>query len=334
LRRRVHIPKEKGRFLVNVAVTGGAGFIGSHLVEALVREGYCVRVIDNFSTGSRDNLLDALGDIELLDADIRDIDGLMRTLRGIDVVYHLAAVASVPYSLSNPVGTHDVNASGTLNTLVAARDAGVSRVVFASSSAVYSNPSATLQGDTNGALEPRTPYGASKLAGELYMKVFCSAYGLETICLRYFNVYGPRQLFAGEVVPAIPAFIKNAVAGLPVAVTGDGSQTRDFVFVDDVVKANVLAIQAERLNGESVDIGTGLSVTIADVPRMVCSVLGREILIDHVPARDGEVRFSQASTAGAQRLLGFRATVGLEEGLRRTIEWISRSLRYVEPAAK
>lgn len=178
----------EGEVLLNVAVTGGAGFIGSHLVEALVAEGYEVRVIDNFSTGNRDNLLNVLDQIELAEVDIRDIDALRSAFKGIDAVCHLAAISSVPYSVDNPVEVYDVNASGTLNTLVAALDSGVSRVVFASSSAVYGNPSADACVQNSGGLEPGTPYAASKLAGELYMKAFCSTYGLETICLRYFNV--------------------------------------------------------------------------------------------------------------------------------------------------
>lgn len=301
-------------------VTGGAGFIGSHLVERLVAQGRTVRVLDNFITGKPANLAPFRDRITVVEGDIADPEVCRRACEGVEVVLHQAALPSVPKSIADPVASHRTNVGGTFNLLVAARDAGVRRVVYAASSSAYGE-SPTLPKVETMAPDPLSPYAVQKLAGEHYCRVFARCYGLQTIALRYFNVFGPRQDPASQYAAAIPAFITAILDGRPPRVYGDGEQTRDFTHIDNVVQANLLAVQAERVNGEVVNIASGARVTVNEVIRQVSAELGRPAKAEHVPERPGDIRHSWADIRRAESVLGYRPTLGFSEGLRRTIDW-------------
>lgn len=307
--------------LSRTAVTGGAGFIGSYLVHALLERGHSVVVIDNLSTGSLDNLRPIIDDVLLIKADVRDRATVSSALEGVDVVYHLAAVGSVPMSVADPYYVHDVNANGTLSVLLASQDSGVSRVVFASSSAVYGDgvDGAVSEGI---APHPSSPYAASKLAGEAYMKAFHDSYGIETQSLRYFNVYGPRQPFWGDTVAVVPNMVSHAVRGEEIVIEGDGNQTRDFVFVNDVAQANLLALEAPMLTGGALNVGTGTGISINGLVSMLESVMGQPLTVRRVAARRGDVRTSTADVSRADTLLSYRSSVPLRTGLAITIDWV------------
>jgi UDP-glucose 4-epimerase len=306
--------------LTTVLITGGGGFIGSHLVDYMLGRGYAVRVLDNFSTGRRDNVRHVLADIELIEGDLRDPDTVRRAVQGVEVVFHHGALPSVPRSVNDPRTTNAVNIEGTLNVLLAARDAYVRRVVVASSSSVYGD-TPTLPKVETMAPQPRSPYAVSKLATEQYACAFAPLYGLETVALRYFNVFGPRQDPTSQYSGVIALFCRAALSGEPYTLQGDGLQSRDFTYVENVVRANMLAAQAPDVAGQVFNIACGIQVTLLELITTLNSLVGREIPIEYHPARSGDVRHSLADSTKAQQLLGFAPSVDFAEGLARTLDW-------------
>lgn len=302
-------------------VTGGAGFIGSHLVDALIARGWRVRVFDNLSSGSEANLAHVRDNVELIVGDVRDDGAVRRACSGVETVFHLAAFISVPGSVEDPKTADAVNIGGTLNVLIGARDAGARRLVFSSSAAVYGEPE-TLPTPETCLPTPGSPYGIEKLYGEHMSRLFASLYGLETVSLRYFNVYGPRQNPNSEYAAVIPKFAGALIAGRAPTIFGDGGQTRDFLYVGDVASANVLAAESPRAVGQVINTASGRAVSVLDLCRMMQRHCGFNGEPSFQSARKGDVRHSLADVSRASSLLGFRASVSLEEGLRRTIEWM------------
>lgn len=301
-------------------VTGGAGFIGSNLVRALVARGQQVRVLDNLATGRLENL-DAVKDsIDFVHGDIRSLTVCSAAMQGIRFVLHQAALASVPRSLQDPVGCSAVNIQGTLNLLVAARDQGVERFVFASSSSVYGD-TPTLPKSESMIPTPQSPYAVSKLTGEHFCRVFTRAYGLKTVALRYFNIYGPRQDPASTYAAVIPLFISHCLSGTAATIFGDGSQSRDFTFVEDCVAANLLACEAPVAGGEVCNIGARSRITIMELHAMIQRLTGRSCPPRLEAPRTGDVQHSQADIARATTLLGYAPRHDLEAGLSHTVEW-------------
>lgn len=305
-------------------VTGGAGFIGSHLVHALVERGEKVRVLDNFSTGRRENLEGLEGRIELIEGDLGDPAVLAKAVQGIDYIFHQAALPSVARSVEDPLASHAANATGTFNLLLAAKAAKVKRVVYASSSSVYGD-SPVLPKEEGMRPEPKSPYAASKLAGEGYCLAFWKAYGLETVSLRYFNVFGPRQDPSSPYAAVIPRFISAMLEGRPPVIFGDGLQSRDFTFVENIIEANLLALTAEEAVGEVINVALGERYTLLTLVECLNRILGSRLAPRFEGPRPGDVRHSQASIEKAERLLGYRPKVGFEEGLRRMVEWFQSS---------
>lgn len=307
-------------------VTGGAGFIGSNLTISLLERGADVRVLDNLSTGKLKNLEGYLDSVELLEGDIRDTDTLKKALNKIEIVFHQAALPSVPRSIEDPLTSEKVNAQGTLNLLLAARDSSVKRLVYASSSSIYGD-SPTLPKVEDMPADPKSPYALSKYSGERYCQLFYRLYGLETVCLRYFNVFGPRQDPTSQYAAVIPRFITNIHEGTPITVYGDGGQTRDFSFIDNVVSANILAAGATDASGEVINIACGQRITVKELAEFIMEELGKQVDIDWLPIRPGEVRDSLASIAKAKSLLDYSPKVDAHEGLRRTISWFTNDSR-------
>ncbi|MFY9610931.1 MAG: SDR family oxidoreductase [Blastocatellia bacterium] len=301
-------------------VTGGAGFIGSHIVERLARAGHRVRVLDNLFSGKEANLETIEGDVELIRADIRDVQAVADATRGVEVIFHQAALGSVPRSVADPVTTHAVNLTGTVNLLVAARDANVRRVVYASSSSVYGE-TAALPKHEELTPQPLSPYALSKLAAEHYISVFHRVYGLEAVSLRYFNIFGPRQDPESEYAAVVPRFVTALLEGKRPVIYGDGLQSRDFTYVENVVDANLLAAEAEGAAGEAFNVACGGRYSLLDLLGRLKGIIGRGIEPLHEAARTGDVRNSQASLEKAQKGLGYQASIDFEEGLRRTVEW-------------
>jgi len=301
-------------------VTGGAGFIGSHLVERLLSDGCAVRVFDNFMTGKRKNLASFLPDIELVEGDVRDLAFLGQAMRNVEVVFHQAAVPSVPRSVKDPLTTNSVNVEGTLNVLIASRDAGVRRVVYASSSSTYGN-SPSLPKREDMAPEPRSPYAVSKLAGENYCRAFHTVYGMETVSLRYFNVYGPRQDPESEYAAAIPRFITALFQGRSPTIFGDGEQSRDFTFIGNVVDANLLAAKTDRGVGEVFNIACGERLTLNQLVATLSEITQIAVHPTHAPARLGDVLHSFADISKAREMLGYAPRARAHEGLRETVDW-------------
>jgi UDP-glucose 4-epimerase len=301
-------------------VTGGAGFIGSHLVESLLELGHSIRILDNFSTGRRENLAPFEGRIDLYVGDIREIDTVRRAVEGVDVVFHEAALASVPRSVDDPVTSNQVNVAGTLNVLVAARDAGVKRLVYASSSSIYGD-SPELPKHEEMPPAPESPYAVGKLAGEYYCRVFSSLYGLECVALRYFNVFGPRQDPNSQYAAVVPIFTTALLNGRRCLIHGDGEQSRDFTYVSNVVDANLLASEAEGVAGTVMNIACGDTVTVNTLHERLMALTGADRPPEHGPERTGDVKHSFADVSRAKRLLGFDPKVGFEEGLERTVSW-------------
>jgi UDP-glucose 4-epimerase len=299
-------------------VTGGAGFIGSNIVERLVGEGQRVRVLDNFSTGRRENLQPWLDRVELVEGDLRDLPTVRQAVDGVDYVLHQGAIPSVPRSVDDPAQSHACNATGTLNVLIAARDAGVKRVVYASSSSVYGD-SPELPKREQMPTNPLSPYAVSKLAGENYCCACHQVYGLETVCLRYFNVFGPRQDPTSQYAAVIPAFITRMLAGERPVVYGDGLQSRDFTYVANVVDANLLACRAEGAAGQVFNAACGQRTTLLELLEALEQVIGREANPLFEPPRPGDVRHSVAAIDKAREHLGYQPTTTFEEGLRRTV---------------
>jgi len=298
-------------------VTGGAGFIGSNIVEALVGAGKPVRVLDNLSNGRRENLASFGPRVEAIEGDIRDLDACRRAAAGVEVVLHLAALGSVPRSVSDPSTSNDVNITGTLNVLIAARDAQVKRVVYSSSSSLYGDNPALPKHEAL-ATSPISPYAVTKLAAENYTRVFANVYGLETVSLRYFNVFGPRQRADSPYAAVIPLFMQAARERRPLPINGDGLQSRDFTYVTNVVQANLAAATAAGVSGQVFNIACGERYSLLDIVDALSAACGYPLVRDHRPARSGDVRHSQADIARAVEQLGYRVEVGFREGLART----------------
>lgn len=312
---------------MDVLVTGGAGFVGSNLARALLEAGHAVRVLDDLSTGRAANL-DGVG-VELIEGNIADPAVPREAVAGAEVVFHQAAVPSVARSVEDPVRTHDVNAGGTLALLVACRDAGVRRVVYASSSSVYGN---TAPGPKHEGMapQPRSPYAVAKLAGEHYCRAFTAVYGLETVSLRYFNVYGPRQDPDSGYAAVVPRFVTAGLEGRAPTIDGDGEQTRDFTYVDDVVEANLLAAAArDGASGETFNVAGGRPCRVVELWAMIAAATGCDAAPQHGPARAGDVRHSHADIARARRVLGYSPRFDLAAGLQATVAWFG-----TRPAAR
>lgn len=304
-----------------VLVTGGAGFIGSHLVDALLADGnYRVRVLDNFSTGRRENLAHCRPSIELIEGDIRDMEIVEEAVAGVDCILHEAALPSVPRSVRAPVTSNDVNVGGTLKLLSAAHKAGVKRVVFASSSSVYGDTE-VLPKHEDMTPRPMSPYAVTKLAGENYLRVFAQVYGMETLTIRYFNVFGPRQDPTSQYSGVIAKYMTAALEGTGYVVYGDGLQGRDFTFIDNVVHANLLALRAPKLDGQSVNVACGRMYTLLDLIDAINAAAGVDLSVEYRDARVGDVRFSQASISAAEQVLGYEPKVEFQEGIKRTLDW-------------
>ena len=306
--------------MANYLITGGAGFIGSNIVEVLFQQGELVRVLDNCSTGKLSNLEDVMDQIEFIQGDIRDLPLVREAVRDIDYILHQAALPSVSRSVHDPIASNEANVTGTLNVLVAAKDAGVKRLVFACSSSVYGN-SQKLPKREDMPANPISPYAISKYTGEQYCRIFHELYGLETVALRYFNVFGKRQNPNSQYAAAVPIFINSFLEGKPPTIFGDGEQSRDFVSVEDVVRANLLACYAEEAVGQVFNIASGRSATINCLVYMIKELIGCDIEPVYGQERKGDVRHSEADISKAQKILGYEPAVGLEEGLERTIEW-------------
>jgi nucleoside-diphosphate-sugar epimerase len=305
--------------LLKALVTGGGGFIGSHLVDLLLKEGWQVRILDNFSTGSPGNLLYCGGEIDVIEGDIRDKTLCESSCRDVDAVFHLAGMASVGDSVADPLLAHEVNLTGTLNMLLAARDAGVRRFVFSSSTSVYGNAD-TVPTKESQIIAPLSPYASQKATGEFYCKNFHALYGLETVILRYFNVFGPRQSATSGYAAAIPKFVQASVNHTTPIIYGDGQQTRDFVYAGNVALANLRAAQAEGVGGQAFNIAGGNSISLLDLLAELRHVTGSALIPDFQPARAGDVRHSRADITKAKALLGYEPEVSFAEGIRRTVE--------------
>lgn len=298
-------------------VTGGGGFIGSHLVRRLLREGQSVRVLDNFATGRRENLEEVLDDIELIEGDLQSYERVHNAVRGCEVAFHLGALPSVPRSIQDPLTSNATNVVGTLNVLLAARDEGVRRVVFASSSSTY-GASIELPKREDMHPLPIAPYAVSKLAAEGYCRAFHEVYGLETVALRYFNVFGPGQDPQSQYAAVIPNFITAALEGRSPIVHGDGEQSRDFTYVDNAIDANLLAAEAPGAAGEAFNIACGERISLNEIVTRIAALVGKEIEAVHTDPRPGDVRHSLADISKAREILGFEPAVDFDEGLSRT----------------
>ncbi|NLH15200.1 MAG: SDR family oxidoreductase [Phycisphaerae bacterium] len=311
--------------MMRCLVTGGAGFIGSNLCRRLVKEGAFVRVLDNFLTGKRSNLADLSDRIELIEADMGNPKFARAAMKDIEVVFHQGAVPSVPRSVADPLCTHVNCVDATFTLLVAARDAGVRRFVYAASSSAYGD-SPTLPKIETLPVDPKSPYAVSKLVGEYYAKVFFEVYGLQTISLRYFNVFGPYQDPTSQYAAAIPAFVTSILRGQAPLVYGDGEQSRDFTFVDNVVEANLCAARAPQTSGQSVNIACGERITVNNIIRQINKVLGKSVAPRYVPARAGDVKHSLADIRLAEKTIGYRPVVSFHQGLEIAINWYQTHL--------
>lgn len=305
-------------------VTGGAGFIGSHLIAGLLERGHQVRAVDDFSSGKRANLAPFQERIDFIEGDLADPAVCRRVCDGVRVIFHEAAVPSVPKSIADPEASHRANIQGTFNMLQAAREAGVKRFVSAASSSAYGE-SPTLPKIESMPTSPLSPYAVQKLAGEQYCRVFALCYGLETISLRYFNVFGPRQDPKSQYAAAIPAFVTAILADRPPTIYGDGEQTRDFTYIDNVINANLLAAEAPKTNGEIVNIACGEHVTVNEIIARINKLAGKTVRPNYVDPRTGDIKHSWADIQLAEKVIGFRPTVTFDEGLERTVKWYSES---------
>lgn len=301
-------------------VTGGAGFIGSHIVRGLLEAGHSVRVLDNFSTGKQGNLDEVRNSIEIVDGDITDSNAVRDAMNGVERVFHQAALASVPLSLERPLDTNHACVTGTLTVLNEAVKANVKRLVYAASSSAYGDQPTSSKRETDLPL-PLSPYAVAKLAGEYYCQAFYHSFGLETVGIRYFNVYGPRQDPNSPYSAVIPLFVSRILSGKPAIVYGDGHQSRDFTFVANVVHGNLLAAERPNIGGRVINVADGRQTSLLQLLDYLGELLGTKPNIDFQPARIGDVRESLADISLARNLLGYEPKVGLEEGLKRTIEY-------------
>jgi nucleoside-diphosphate-sugar epimerase len=308
------------RFLV----TGGAGFIGSSICRKLVSQKCFVRVVDNLLTGKKSNLDDIINKIEFIEADMGDEQVARSAMKDIDVVFHEGALPSVPRSVDEPDLTHKHCIDATFTLLLAARDAKVKRFVYAASSSAYGD-TPTLPKIETMAPSPLSPYAVGKLVGEYYCSVFSQVYGLETISLRYFNVFGPHQDPKSQYAAAIPAFVTLILKDQPPTIYGDGEQSRDFTYIDNVVEANLLAARAKKTNGQVINIACGLAVTVNQIIEMINKSLGKNIKPKYVPERPGDVKHSLADITAATKLIGFKPVVSFEDGLRKAIDWYRKN---------
>ena len=310
---------------MKMLITGGAGFIGSHLAGALAELGHEVRILDNFSTGRRSNLESLAADVEVVEGDIQSYERASTAVRGREIVFHLAALPSVPRSVQDPLTSHASNVTGLLNVMLAARDAGIRRVVYASSSSVYgADPSLPKREDMTPL--PISPYAVAKLAGEGYCRAFGEVYGLQTVAIRYFNVFGPRQDPRSQYAAVVPNFISALLRGEPPVIHGDGGQSRDFTYVENIVNANLLALDAERAPGHVYNVACGEGITVNGLVAELREQLDSDIEPLYLTARAGDVRHSLADISAARRDLGYEPTVHLREGLSRTIDHIREEL--------
>lgn len=314
-------------------VTGGAGFIGSHLVRALLRRGDEVCVLDNLSTGSRANLEGVEADVDLQVADLRDPEVVVRACRGVSVVFHLAALPSVPRSVDDPRASFESNARGTLHVLDAARREGVGRVVYAASSSAYGGTDG-LPKREDMVPHPLSPYAADKLHGENLCRAFHAAYGLPSVALRYFNVFGPRQSPDSPYAAVIPRFISAVLEGRPVTVYGDGRQTRDFTYVENAVQANLLAAECGQAGGEAINVGGGTRTSLLELLDRICAACGTRVEPRSGPPRPGDVRDSQADLERARRVLAYEARIGIDEGLALTVAWFRERAQGAAPGSR
>lgn len=308
---------------MGVLVTGGAGFIGSNIVGRLLEEGYDVRVIDDLSTGSTENIREYKNRIDFIRGSINDTDVLKKSLEDIEYVLHQAAIPSVSRSVKDPIRSNDANIIGTLNVLVNAQDAGVKRVVNASSSSVYGD-TPTLPKVETMTPNPISPYAVSKLGAEMYCKVFSDIYGLETVSLRYFNVFGPKQNPTSEYAAVIPKFITAILSANMLQVHGDGEQTRDFTYIKNVVDANIKAMKASKTSGEAVNIGCGANYTLNQLISELNQIIGSDIKAEHTDSREGDVKNSLADIKSAERLLDYKPRYSFRMGLEDTVKWFKK----------
>jgi nucleoside-diphosphate-sugar epimerase len=307
-----------------VLVTGGAGFIGSHLVRRLLHDGYQVRVLDDFFSGKRDNLSEVADNIDLIEGSMADFETATRAVQGVDCILHQGAMPSVPRSVADPLGSNHANVTGTLTMLTAARDAKVRRFVYAASSSAYGD-TPTLPKVETMPTDPRSPYAVAKLAGENYCRAFYRVYGMETVCLRYFNVFGPRQDPKSEYAAVIPKFILAMLEGRPITIQGDGEQSRDFTYIDNTVAGNMLAMTAPEAVGEVCNLACGERFTLNQMVQTLSEIMGITPEIQYLEGRTGDVKHSLADISKAQRLLGYQPQVSFRDGLAQTVEYF-RSL--------
>ncbi|MGB9630171.1 MAG: SDR family oxidoreductase [Thermodesulfobacteriota bacterium] len=311
--------------MARVLVTGGAGFIGSHLTEALLRQGHLVRVIDNYSTGKRENLIfdQSYPFLEIIEGDIREIEVCKEVMKEIEYVFHQAAIPSVQRSIEDPLTTHSANVEGTLNLLVSAKETGVARFIYASSSSIYGD-TPTLPKKEEMPPHPLSPYALQKYIGEQYCRLFSRLYGLETACLRYFNIFGPRQDPTSIYSAVIPRFIDALLNGRAPVIYGDGEQSRDFTYIDNVIQANLLAMEAEKLNGEVINVACGERISLNQLLDLLKKILGSRISPIYEEARKGDVKHSLADIQKAKQILGYEPQVGIHTGLSKTIEYFQK----------
>jgi len=314
-------------------VTGGAGFIGSNLVDALLRRGDDVVLLDNFASGRRERIDEFAGRVRVVEGDLRSYERVHAATKGVEVVFHQGALPSVPRSVQDPLTTNAVNVDGTLNVLLAARDEDVRRVVFASSSSIYGDGNGLPRVETQ-APSPLAPYAVSKLAAESYCSAFWKVYSLETVCLRYFNVFGPRQRPDSQYAAVIPLFIDALLTGRTPQVHGDGLQSRDFTFIADTVQANLCAgsASAERCAGRAFNIARGEPSSLLDLLDVLAAQLGVTVAPDHVASRPGDVKHSHADISAARRDLGYAPAVSFADGLSRTLAWFRERAQATSPA--